>query len=239
MAMRGRSNSMYIRTFTVLLLLVAFSLAAAPDHNWHSHAEVKRKLLKKFEAADTYTAQFSIRTTEGRSTRVLTGQLYYKKPNKVRFAFSQPAGNLMVSDGRILWVYIRRLNAAGKQDLSLKTVNESKRPVFAVTPGPGLSRLFRKYHYRFDGTKQPRVEDGNTVFVLDLEQREKIGGFEHMKLFIDSSTFLIHKAIADDGQGKQSVIQLSSIKLNAPLEGTLFQFDPGTARVVDNPLVNE
>lgn len=229
----------YVRIFGFLLLCAALSLQAAPDHNWNSHAEVAKKVMAKFADAKTYTAQFNIRTTEGRSTRTLTGQLYYKKPGKVRFAFSQPAGNLMVSDGKILWVYIRSINAAGKQDLTLKTVDESKRPVFAVMPGPGLTRLFRKYHYRFDGTKQPRTEDGQSVFVLDLEQREKIGGFERMKLYIDATSYLIVRADADDGQGKQSVIRLSGIQLDTSLDGKLFQYDPGSARVIDNPLVNE
>ncbi len=233
----------YIRIFVrfgaLALLPAGFGLLAAPDHNWNSHAEVAKKVMDKFEAAKTYTAQFSIRTAEGRSVRNLTGTLYYQKPGKVRFAFTQPAGNLMVSDGKILWVYIRSINAAGKQDLTLKTVDESKRPVFAVVPGPGLSRLFRKYHYRFDGTQQPRTEDGRSVFVLDLEQREKIGGFERMKLHVDPKTFLIVRADADDGQGKQSQIRLSDIRMDVSLDGKLFQFDPGSARVVDNPLVNE
>ena len=227
------------RIFGVLSVCAVLTLQAAPDHNWNSHAEVAKKVLAKFAEAKTYTAQFAIRTTEGRSTRNLSGQLYYKKPGKVRFAFSQPSGNLMVSDGKILWVYIRSINAAGKQDLTLKTIDESKRPVFAVMPGPGLSRLFRKYHYRFDGTNQPRMEDGRSVFVLDLEQREKIGGFERLKLHVDATTYLIVRADADDGQGKQSVIRLSDIRLDSTLDGKLFQFDPGGARVVDNPLVNE
>lgn len=221
------------------ILLISFP-GYGQEHHWHSHAQIVKKVIKKFKDLKSYSADFRILTQSGKRIRQMNGRIYYKKPDKVRFAFSNPAGNLMVSDGRMLWVYIRRLNAAGRQDLRLNKKDESGRSIFAKNPTPGLSRLFRKYHYHFDTTEQPRQVDGNSVFVLDMTQREKIGGYEKITLFVDSSSYLIRKAIAADSYGKITTISFSNTRLNIPLDGKLFQFKPGSRiRVIDNPLVNE
>ncbi len=234
------------RAFLAIGILMALTvgpvwvLAGEPEHNWKSHAEVAKKVQEVFEAVDTFSAPFTIQTVDGTRSRSMSGTCYYQKPGKLRFAFDNPAGDLIVSDGKILWVYIRRLNAAGKQDLQSSRKNESGKDIFLKSPGTGLSRLFRKYHYRFDGKKQPREDDGAAVFVLDMEQREKIGGYENIKLFVDSASYMIKKAVATDGYGKKTTISFSKPAVNQSLEGKLFQYQPGEGvRVVQNPLVNE
>lgn len=233
-----------MKKLLLITVLTVVSLLLSPlggqEHHWYSHTDVVKEVKSKFQEMETYTANFRIVTEKGKRIRTMSGRLYYKKPNKVRFAFNQPAGNLMVSDGRILYIYIRHLNAVGKQDLRLQKKDESGRFIFAGTPGPGLVRLFRKYHYHFDTTEQPRKFEGRDVFVLDLKQREKIGGYENIKLFIDAHTYLIYRAIARDGYGKETTITFEQTRLNEPLDGNLFQYEPGqNVRVVNNPLVNE
>ncbi|MCR9143328.1 MAG: outer membrane lipoprotein carrier protein LolA [bacterium] len=210
------------------------------DRNWHSHAEVARAVQKAFDGADQFTAGFKISTKEGGRVKNMSGRLYYQKPGKIRYEFSQPAGNLIVSDGRIMWFFIRRLNAVGKQELTLKKKNASNREVFTADPTSGLKRLFRKYHYRFDTPEQPRKFNDGTFFVLDMEQREKIGGYERIRLFVDSESYLVRRAEASDGYGKQTTISFSDINTSRKLEGKLFQYQPDDGvRVVLNPLVKE
>ena len=211
-----------------------------PVHNWHSNVEVARKLIQKFEELRSYSAYFHIRVQEGRSERKMFGRLYYQKPGKLRYEFEQPKGNLIVSNGRVMWFYIQRLNTVGKQELDLKKKQPSGRSVFRDNPLGGLQRLFRKYHYRFDKAEQPRQEAGGNFFIFDLEQREKIGGYERIKLYVDAKDYLVRRAIGDDGYGKVSTIEFSQIKLNPSLEGHLFQYKPGNkVSVVQNPLVSE
>ena len=210
------------------------------ERKWYSHAEVARAVQKAFDTTDQFSAGFQITTKEGGRVKNMSGQLFYQKPGKIRYEFSQPTGNLIVSDGRIMWFYIRRLNAVGKQELTLKKQNASNRDVFTADPTSGLKRLFRKYHYRFDTPEQPRKFDDGTFFVLDMEQREKIGGYEKIRLFVDSQTYLVHRAEASDGYGKQTSISFSDINTSRKLEGKLFQYQPDDGvRVVLNPLVKE
>ena len=241
--------SMKVLSHKTLLISLSFILLlflSAPAHsqeksqvqNFFSHAQVAKKVIKKFESMKTYTADFFIKTVDGRRTKNMRGKFFYKKPNKVSFNFA--SGNRIVSDGKFLWVYIHRLKAVGKQDLTLKKKNESNRQIFAGTPGPGLTRLFRKYHYHFDSTEQPRMEEGAKVFVFSMKQAEKIGGYEKILLYVDASTFLIRKAIGTDGDGKVTTIKFSNPGLDVTLDGPVFQYKkPKHVKLINNPLVNE
>ncbi len=212
----------------------------AGDRAWYSHAEVARKVQKTFEDLDHFTASFDMTTREGSRSKSLSGRVYYQKPGKIRYEFSRPAGNLIVSDGRIMWFYIRRLNAVGKQELTLKKQNASGRDIFTADPQSGLKRLFRKYHYSFDTPEQPRDVNGGRFFILDMEQREKIGGYERIKLFVDAESYLVKRAEAADGYGKETTITFSDMNTQRKLEGKLFQYQPDDGvRVVLNPLVKE
>ena len=228
-----------LRLVSAFIVIIIGTPATGQEHNWHSHAEVARKVVQVFEEMKSYRADFSITTVDGKRTRSMRGTCYYQKPDRVRFSFQEPAGDFILSDGKTLWVYVRRENAVGRQDLELDVKNENNKPVF-TTAGPGLARLFRKYHYRFDTVKQPKTLDGRDVFVMDMEQREKIGGYEKIRLFIDAKSYLIHRAEASDGYGKQTTITFANQKTGIPLEGKLFHYEPGdNVRVVSNPLVDE
>lgn len=226
---------------TFFIFAVAASLpVTGQSHNWNSHAEVAKKVKQKFENLSTYSADFSITTTEGGRVKNMRGKLYYKSPGKIRYDFSSPQGDLIVSDGKMLWIYISRLKAVGKQDLTLNTKNEDNNKIFIGTPGPGITRLFSKYHYRFDSVEQPRQIDGKSVFVLDMDQRVKIGGFEKIKLYIDSTSYLILKAVGSDNLSRQTEIIFSNQSENPEIAGKLFQYNPPeNVRVVLNPLVGE
>jgi outer membrane lipoprotein-sorting protein len=168
------------------------------------------------------------------------GTAYYKEPGRVRFEFTKPYRDLIISDGKILWIIIANQNLVGKQDLTLKTKNENNQPIFAVMPGRGVKHLFNDYHYKFDDINQPKEIDGKKYYVLDLEQKVKIGGYEKMRLFINADNFFIEKSIAEGSFGTKTTIEFSNIETNIELEGKLFQYTPpDNVRIVLNPLVSE
>ncbi|MBW7857465.1 MAG: outer membrane lipoprotein carrier protein LolA [Leptonema sp. (in: Bacteria)] len=225
------------RNFIVFLIFLPFViLNANPPHNWKSHADVARQVQKKYDDMNSYRAEFQIQT----SKKTMTGTAYYLKPGKIRFDFSSPAGDMLLSDGQFLWIVIKRLNVIGRQDLSLDQKDENNNRIFALMPGTVISRLFLTYHYRFDTQEQPKQIDGKDFYVLELEQKEKTGGYTNMKLYINSQSYLIEKADAVDSLDGKTTIQFRNLQPNAPLEGKLFQYSPpDTQRVVFNPLVSE
>ncbi|MFN3247574.1 MAG: LolA family protein, partial [Leptonema sp. (in: bacteria)] len=106
--------------------------------------------------------------------------------------------------------------------------------------GRGVKHLFNDYHYKFDDINQPKEIDGKKYYVLDLEQKVKIGGYEKMRLFINADNFFIEKSIAEGSFGTKTTIEFSNIETNIELEGKLFQYTPpDNVRIVLNPLVSE
>ncbi|MCZ8341877.1 MAG: outer membrane lipoprotein carrier protein LolA [Leptospira sp.] len=228
----------------VLFALVfggAVSAQVAPSHNWHSPSEVVKKIKKNFSDINSYSADFQIKTVENKKEKSMKGKCFYKRPGKIRYDFSDPEGDEIVSDGKTLYIFIKKLGAVGKQDLSMDKKNSSG-PIFTTNSPDGLNRLFRKYHYKFDSIEQPRsLGEGSTkYFVLDLDQREKIGGFEKMKLFVDSESYLIKRAVAMDGRGKETTISFLNINFSEDIQDGVFNFHmSGNAKIVNNPLVSE
>lgn len=244
--MKDRKNA-FSRISTLILgltLFLSFSSLGAQSsakHNWNSPSEVVKKVRKTFTELNSYKADFVIQTEANKKVTTKKGVCFYKKGGKIKYEFSDPSGDEIVSDGKILWIFIKRLNAAGKQDLTLNKSNKSG-PIFSAMTEEGLSRIFRKYHYKFDSIEQPQVspKDNRKYFVLALEQREKIGGYETMTLYVDEETYFIKKAVASDGRGKTTTVEFSSIDKNADIEDGVFNFRPdGNSKIVNNPLVSE
>lgn len=226
--------------FLLLVLGVSLEAQTSPAHNWHSPSEVVKKIKKNFSEINSYSADFLIKTEDNKKEKQMRGKCFYKRPGKIRYNFAEPEGDEIVSDGKTLHIFIKRLGAVGKQDLTLDRKNSSG-PIFTTNSPDGLNRLFRKYHYKFDTIEQPRsVGDATKYFVLDLDQREKIGGFEKMKLFVDSESYLIKKAVATDGRGKVTTITFSNINFSEEIQDGVFNFHmSGNAKIVNNPLVSE
>lgn len=225
-----------------VLVLITFFLSGSrflysdPSRNWVSHTHVVKEIIRVYDSFENYRADFRIT----KKNRVVTGIAYYKKPGRVRFEFTNPSGDLIISDGKVLWIVIGKQNIVGKQDLNLQVKDENDKPIFAVMPGRGVSHLFRKYHYKFDDIQQPKVIDGKRYYVLDLEQKVKTGGYEKMKLYVNADTYFIEKAMAEGSFETKTTIEFFNIQIDRELEGKLFQFQPGeNARIVLNPLVSE
>jgi len=213
-----------------------------PSHNWHSPSEVVKKIKKKFEGIQTYNADFAIKSLDNKKEKSMRGKCQYKRPGKIRYNFLEPEGDEIVSDGKTLYIYIKKLNAVGKQDLTMDKKNSSGN-IFTANSPEGLSRLFKKYHYKFDTIEQPRLvfdKDNTKYFVLDLDQRERIGGFEKMKLYVDSESYVIKRAQGFDGRGKETTVAFSNIKFDEEIQDGIFNFHlSGNAKIVNNPLVSE
>ncbi len=228
-----------MRHFLVVILSFPIYLFAQA-HNWNSPSEVVKKIKKKYSQIQTMTSEFQIQTSSSKKVKTMSGTSFYKNPGKIRYEFTEPTGDLIVSDGKTVWIYIKRIEAVGKQDLEIQKTNASGETIFPTNTPPGLFRIFRKYHYKFDSINQPQKgKDGKDYFVLVLEQREKIGGFEYMTLYVDAQDYLIRKAIGKDSRGKETSIEFNKIEIDKELEDGLFNYHvSGKVKIVNNPLVS-
>ena len=141
-------------------------------------------------------------------------------------------GQKIVSNGKMMWIYIPSLNVVAEQDLNSKLG-------FFGKSSSGLKRLFMKYHYKFASKQQPEQTKEGKFYTLLLKQKESRSGFRRIKLWI-SEKYMIKKAQGQSSTGKNVQILFTNIRTNIPIKNGVFKFDiPSHARVIKNPMMSE
>lgn len=222
-----------------LLLITAAALLHPVSADSFVHpSDVARQMQAKFKSLKTYQADFSLSIKDLNKTKVSSGVATYGEGGKLNFTFSQPVGDIIVSNGQTLFVYVAKLKAVGKQPLRSK--DKDGKSLYAAGSAEGLSNLFRRYHYRFDKPEQPREVEGGKFFILDLKEKEITGGYDKITLYVHSETYLIEKMRASSPSGRIVELTFSNIRLNPAVDAKLFQFkEPENVKIVDNPLTTE
>lgn len=225
-------------TRKILLFAIACAGTLQAADTFLHPSDVARTMQSKFKSLKAYQADFSLSIKDLNKTRVSSGVATYGEGGKLNFTFSQPAGDMIVSNGQTLFVYVSRLKAVGKQPL--KTKDKDGKSLYSAGTAEGLSNLFRRYHYRFDKPEQPREVEGGKYFILDLKEKEITGGYDKITLFVHPETYLIQKMRATSPSGRSVELTFSNIRLNPQIDPKLFQFkDPDNVKIVDNPLTTE
>jgi outer membrane lipoprotein-sorting protein len=198
--------------------------------------DVVKKIKNQFSTLESYQAEFSIVSERKEKKKYTKGMIYYKKDgkdNKVNFSFSNPANDVIISNGKKMWVYISKLNAVTVQDLS----NKNAENVSDSITEEGIISLFSRYHYSFDTASQPLKTKNGDFYVLSLKEKVASGGFTEMKIYVDIDTYFINKIEAESPGSKKMTLTLSNVQRNIELSKNLFQFTiKDSMKVVENAL---
>jgi outer membrane lipoprotein carrier protein len=154
---------------------------------------------------ETYKAQGRARTEKG--------ELYLRKPGRMRWQYTSPAGKLFISDGKFIYSYTPQDHRAEK--MKLKETEDMRAPLAFL-----LGRLeFTKDFREFRG----RAEDGG-IFITAIPKSDKLPYTEIS--FLATPEFSIRK-LEVKGQDN-SLIQFSfdNERKDAPVQEALFRFTP-------------
>lgn len=224
----------YLPAALVMLFSISAINAFAYKFDFVTVSDVVDNIKKNYSKLESYQANFSILSVKGDKKTTQTGVLRFKATDKLLMEFYQPARQKIVSDGKMMWIYIPSMNVVAEQDLMTDS------GLFTSGSEAGLNRLFSKYHYRFASKDEPEaMPDGTKMYTMVLKQKESRGGYKTINLWI-SEDFFIRKAEGFTSSGKKVEITLSDIKTNVDLPNGIFKFDiPATARVIKNPMISE
>lgn len=220
---------------TCVILASFFTVNAfAYKFDFVTVSDVVNNIKKNYSNMESYQANFTILSVKGDKKATQTGVLRFKSSDKLLMEFYQPSRQKIVSDGKMMWIYIPSMNVVAEQDLM------SDSGLFTSGSEAGLNRLFSKYHYRFASKEEPEaMKDGSKMYTLVLKQKESRGGYKTINLWV-SENFFIQKAEGYTSSGKKVEITLTDIKTNVDLPNGIFKFDiPATARVIKNPMISE
>jgi outer membrane lipoprotein carrier protein len=184
-------------------------------------------LLKAVESRYNRAQTLEVRFAEtysglGRGPRTETGVLYLRKPGRMRWEYTQPAGKLFVSDGKQVYLYLPGENRVEK--MKLKDTEDMRAPLAFLLGKLNFEKEFQNLQARTEA-------DGSLVTA-----EPKSDSLPYSKVeFLVSATFEIRK-LHIVGQD-QSVLDFAfeSEKLNPPLANSMFQFQPPAgAEVVES-----
>jgi len=218
----------------LLIIMMLNSDASAFRFDFTTVSDIVDNIKKRFSKIDSYQANFTIVSEKMGKTKQQTGIIRYKADNKLSIEFTQPYGQKIVSNGRMMWIYIPSMNVVAEQDLNPDS------GIFSPGTKSGLNWLFSKYHYRFDSKDQPAAqEDGTKEYTLFLKQKESRRGFRKLKLWVTEKYFIV-RARGETTSGKTIDITFSNLKIDVGLSNSMFKFDiPARARVIKNPMIAE
>lgn len=208
---------------TVLLLALPAGASAAAL----TLEEVVRGLEQAYGRMTDLTAQFN-QTSFNKSlnaTIPAQGSVYLKRGGKLRWEYSEPTKQEIVSDGKTLWVYTPSLNQ----------VNTGPAPEALAGPAgsflAGLGRLREHFHVRLLNPAQPTDAEGNVV--LDLTPRQPVPTLARLILSLEPKGWEIRKAVVYDQFENTVTMQFTRVAINSGLSDRLFTFvpPPGAATV--------
>ncbi len=182
--------------------------------------KIIEKVQESFDGARAMTASFSQEAVNkgfGRVT-VSHGVMAMQKPLKMRWEYKEPAGLLLVADGKNLWYYDPEDNVAYFDSLA-GHLNPRSPALFLAGEEPLLSL--------FDISLAPAgKEDKLNTISLRLFPKEPQPGVKAILLRVNSETFEIVEILMVDYLGNKNRLTFSNVDRDAKPDPSLFQFAP-------------
>ncbi|UXH80868.1 outer membrane lipoprotein chaperone LolA [Roseateles amylovorans] len=152
----------------------------------------------------------TVTSPDGKRKKNTTGSFEFQRPNQFRFAYDKPAEQLIVGDGKKVWVYDPDLSQASVRNMDQAL---GATPV-ALLAGGDLSRDF---------TLKAQPSEQGVDWVLATPKRSD-GGLQSLRLGFKGRELTALDIV--DAFGQRSVMQFSAVQVNAKIAPDRFRFDP-------------
>lgn len=187
------------------------------------------EVSSRYGAVEDYTADLSITSED----QISYGKIEYRIPNQIRIDFEEPTGQVLVSDGELLQVYIPQYNVVLQQTLRRRT----DQALATMANEQGLKLLRENYSIAYLDTpdRVPLDEDSDEMVVkLRLNWRGSSEGYRQLILSIDDD-LLIRRIIGVTANYEEIQFDFANILLNNGIPDTRFDYEaPSSANLFNN-----
>jgi len=195
-----------------LILPCALAYQAYAQSEVLSVKSVVDLMEKGLQSMDNMTANYVIENDGYRNA----GTFFYKKPFSIRLNSATDASQI-VSNGKLLWVYLPYYGIVAEQDL-VKSENEFNQ--LLSSSRKNFEQLKQDYSFKFaDGGRNDAQ-----VYILDLEPRVSKIGFKTIRLWVAKGTGIINRILGWTVNNKQVSITFTNINTSTELQSTIFWF---------------
>jgi outer membrane lipoprotein carrier protein len=200
-----------VRGLRSVCLLSALAIAAHA-----AELDIPRTLKgveDRYNRAKTIRVTFTETYSAQRGKIVEKGELYLRKPGRMRWEYTSPAGKLFVSDNKFLYSYVPEEKRADK--MLMKETEDLRAPLAFL-----LGRLqFDNDFKEFRG----RLENGGT-FITAIPKSDKMP-YEEVS-FLAGGDFSIRRLIVKGHDRSTIEFVFENEKVNMPIADAMFQFAP-------------
>jgi len=203
---RGKWN--VSRLSLVLLALLAPARAADIDV-----PRFLKGIEDRYNHAQTLEVAFTESYTLKGRKRTEKGDLFLRKPGRMRWQYSAPAGKLFVSDGKFIYYYNPDENRAEK--MKFKETDDMRAPLAFLLGRLNFENDFREFH---------ATAQGSDTFITALPKSDKLPYTEVS--FLAAPDFTIRRLVVKGQDNSILEFVLENEKKNPPINDAMFRFTP-------------
>lgn len=175
------------------------------------------KILKGVEDHYNHTQTLQVTfaeslTVQGRK-RTEKGELYLRKPGKMRWEYTAPAGKLFVSDNKYIWSYFPDQKRVEKENF--KETDDMRAPLAFLLGKLNFNDDFRDFHLK--------IENGG-FFITAVPKSDKLPYTEVS--FLVTLDSVIHSLAVKGQDSSVTEFAFENERKNPPLNEGLFKFTP-------------
>ena len=232
------SSSVRNRAWSTLLVLSALVSVAGPGASGETgdgkdvglavittDDPALERVLKAFDEAQRTTTTLVARFTEKKQLRLLEkpvvsqGELYFNRPNQVRWEYLTPDHKVFVITEERYLAYYPALKRA--EEVPIRRFI-GKRLFRFIGLGQSIDELGKSYHFRLDAENPV---PGTHLLVLTPRKKKVRDRMADLKIWVDVATSLPKRLQYSETDGDSTVLEFSDLRPNVEVAASRFRLD--------------
>lgn len=168
---------------------------------------------ERYNRSKSLKVDFTQSYLQGGTKRLEAGELVLRKPGRMRWTYSNPAGKLFLSDGKYVYLYSPATNRAEK--MKLKETEDMRAPLAFLLGRLDFSRDFKDFRAK---------KEGGRWVVTGYPKSDKLP-YSEVTFTVSEKLEIQHLVVL--GQDRSVLeFQFANEIVNPPLDDKLFRFSP-------------
>ena len=199
-----------------LRILILFTLLILPAGTLFAETSEQQALdsiQQQYEKVSTFEADFTQRSYVKmmNQTQSVKGTVKIKKPGKMKWVYGAPDTQILISDGKNLWLYVPEEEQATK--VPVESIYSSNTPALFLA---GKGKLTRSFNVE-------SVSEENRNILVTLVPKNEDQGLARLILHANKKNYQITGSTVYDKLGNKTDIRFSRIRINREIPEEQFQ----------------
>ena len=200
-----------MKNYLKAVLLLAFAIS--PCFAVEGAGPARSELVRFTNGLDYFQADFTqtVKSQDGSIQDQTQGQVWLQSPDKLRWVYSGEFPEIIVADGKNIWIY----------DVSLEQVTVKPQSDQATDSPLMVLADVSQLDTQFQVTELGEFED---MMLLELKSLDSESDFERILLGLEPGG--IRMMVMEDAFGQRTEIHFENALINPPADPDLFLFTP-------------